>query len=58
MKRKITSIKLLELFSLEKNQIQHSVREKTSEGPKKVQLSLILKQVKPKFDQASQKLVK
>ena len=51
LKRKITSIDLLELLGKEKSRIQNLIREKTRDGPKKVQLTTELKVVEPRLNE-------
>ena len=52
--RKILSIDLFEMLYQQKNQLQNLVREKVRDGPKKLQLTLDLKLVKPKLNETSE----
>ena len=47
LKRRITSIDLLELLGKERSRIRNLIREKTRDGPKNVQLTTEMKLVKP-----------
>ena len=57
LKRKSTSIDLLELLGKEKSRIQNLIREKTRDAPKKVQLTTELKLVKPRLNEGSQEAI-
>ena len=57
LKRKITSIDLLELLGKEKSRIQNLITEKTRDGPKKVQWTTELKLVKPRLNEGSQEAI-
>ena len=57
LKRKITPIDLLELLGEEKSRIQNLIREKPPDGPKEVQLTTELKQVKPRLSEGLQEAI-
>ena len=57
LKRKITSIDLLELLGKEKSRIENLIREKTRDGPKKDQLTTELKLVKPRLNEGSEEAI-
>ena len=53
LKRKITSLDLLELLAREKSRKQNLIIEKTPDGPIKVQYTKELKLVKPRLNEGS-----
>ena len=57
LKQKITSIDLLELLGEEKSRMQNLIREKTRDGPKKFELTIEKKLVKPRLKEGSQETI-